>query len=107
MELKERGERHMPKKLRLVAALFAALFVLSFLLCAAFMAVHTEHNCCGEGCAVCALLGLCERVLRGLFPLLAAAVTLAAPRKGRAAAAGAPGVRDRMTPVLLRVKLTD
>ena len=97
----------MPKKMRLVAALFAALFVLSFLLCAAFMAVHTEHSCCGEGCAVCALLGLCERVLRGLFPLLAAAMTLAALRNGSAAAVGAFCARDRMTPVLLRVKLSD
>ena len=97
----------MPNKLRLMAALFAALFVLSFLLCAAFTAVWTEHHCCGEGCAVCALLGLCERIVRGLFPVLTAAVSLAALGAGRVFAGGMLCARDRMTPVLLRVKLSD
>lgn len=98
----------MPKKMRLMAVLLALLFVLSLLLCGTFMALRTgHHDCCGEGCAVCALLGLCERILRGLFPLLAAAVFLTALRKGRAAATGAFCARSRMTPVLLRVKLTD
>ena len=100
----------MPKKKRLAAAVLACLFLAAILLSAAFVAVRTEHHhcCCGGECVICAALSRCENLLRGLGILvLAAVLLLAAGRAGLFSPEGWALLRERPTPVMLRVKLTD
>ncbi len=99
----------MPKKHRIMAMVLVVLFASSLLFSAAFVAECTCHHCCsGSACTVCAVLSLCERVLRCLFLLAAAAIC--ALMTGRAVSGGgraADGECVLATPVSLRVKLTD
>lgn len=63
-----------PKRLSSVLALLLALVMLLSVL---YIALEADHDCCGEDCAICALLRACEDLLRNL---LAAALLLSAVR---------------------------
>lgn len=62
-----------PKRFASLLALLVAFIMLSSVL---FIALEADHDCCGEGCAVCAQIQACEDLLRNLMmvPVLAAAV---------------------------------
>ena len=85
-----------------------AILLALVLLCAFFfVAAEAEHDCAGESCAICALLGTCLRVLRLSFlcaaALFAAGLTvmLCSIRPLRAASF------SRFSPVLQKVKLSN
>ncbi|MCR5138342.1 MAG: hypothetical protein K6C12_14845 [Oscillospiraceae bacterium] len=44
--------------------LLAAFIVLFSVL---FIALEADHDCCGEGCAICAQIHVCEDLLRNLM----------------------------------------
>ena len=58
------------------AAALALLVAFLMLFSALFIALEADHDCCGEGCAVCAQIRACEDLLRNLTTasVLAAAV---------------------------------
>ena len=62
-----------PKRLASVLALLVAFIMLFSVL---FIALEADHDCCGEGCAVCAQIQVCEDLLRNL--ITAAALVVAA-----------------------------
>lgn len=52
------------KRLRYISALVALIFTLLIFTAAAFEAAEYDHKCCGEGCGICAVLQMCENMLR-------------------------------------------
>ena len=60
------------KRIASVLVLLAAFLMLFSVL---FLALEADHDCCGEGCAVCAQIQACEDLLRNLtiISVLAAA----------------------------------
>ena len=52
------------KRTAAVIALAAALIMLFSVL---FIALETDHDCCGEGCAVCAQVRVCIGFLQNLL----------------------------------------
>ncbi len=62
-----------PKRLASVLVLLVAFIMLFSVL---FIALEAGHDCCGEDCAVCAQIQVCENLLRNL--LTAAAPVAAA-----------------------------
>ena len=90
------------------AAVLAALFVLVLLLSAVFIVHEAEHDCHGEGCAVCVQLDVCRTLLRQLGLLL---VVFAAALAARACPLRLCAPEEerfcRPTPIRLKVKLTD
>ena len=53
------------------AAVLALLLAFVMLFSVLFLVLEAEHDCCGEGCLVCALLRACESFLRHLLPISA------------------------------------
>ena len=97
----------MTKKRRLISCFLAALFVLVMLSSLVFIVLEAEHDCTGEDCPVCYQINVCERTLKSG---LAAAVFFAAGLAGVICSPAAPlptGVRLCLTPVTLKVKLSD
>lgn len=48
-----------------IAAGIMGLMMLVFVLFSAFyIAVEADHDCCGEGCPICACIQMCENTLR-------------------------------------------
>ena len=93
-------------KKRLLAALIAVLTVAALLAACGFIALEAVHDCPGEGCHVCALLGTCVDLLRICFPGLAvtALCVLCAAVRPVLRAAGAAAFP---TPVSLKIRLLD
>ena len=94
-----------PKQL---AAMLALLLAFVMLFSVLFLALEADHDCCGEDCAVCAQLQLCEDLLRNLFT---AALLLLAAWCFRAVirALARPDCRFARphTLIVLKVKLSD
>ncbi len=94
-----------PKRFFSVFAMILALIMLFSVL---YIALESDHDCCGEGCAVCAQLQACEDLLRNL--LLTTAVLTAAGSFCVliffAAAESCGFIRPR-TLTALKVKLSD
>ena len=63
-------------KSKRLAALFTLLLAFVMLFSVLYIALEADHDCCGEGCAVCAQLQICENLLKNLIP--AALLLLAA-----------------------------
>ncbi len=61
------------RRLASVLVLLAACIMLFSVL---FIGLEADHDCCGEGCAVCAQIQVCEDLLRNL--ITAAALVMAA-----------------------------
>ena len=92
------------KRKRLLAALIAVLTVAALLTACGFLALEAEHDCPGEGCHICALLGVFTNLLRACFPglgvtALCVLCTSARPVLRAAGAAAFP------TPVSLKTRL--
>ena len=62
-----------PKRIASALALLAAFIMLFSVL---YIALEADHDCCGEGCAVCAQLRACEDLLRNLLPAAAPAAAV-------------------------------
>ncbi len=58
------------------ASALALLVAFIMLFSVLFIALEADHDCCGEGCAVCAQIQVCENLLRNL--ITAAALVVAA-----------------------------
>lgn len=95
------------KPKRLVSAL-ALLLALIMLFSVLYIALEADHDCCGDDCAVCAQLQVCENLLHNL--LLTTAVLIAAwsfcALISFVAAEGSGFVRPH-TLIALKVKLSD
>ena len=79
-------------RIKRIAVLLAVIFAVTVFGSAVFEAAHADHDCCGEGCAVCAQMSACENMLRSgtvstgaVFAVMcaAAAVILTAKPKRR------------------------
>ena len=86
----------------------AAIMLLSFLSSSILIALEADHDCCGEGCEICAVMSRCSELLRRtplLFGTLicafAAAVFFILPSLSLSGAVVNP------TPVLLKTRLND
>ena len=94
-------------KKRLAACILTLVFVLAMLSSMAFIVLEAEHDCTGEDCPVCYQLSVCEHTLK--LGLAAAVLTgtlligLILPFAARFAS----GVRLCLTPVTLKVKLSN
>ena len=91
---------------RITAVMLVFVLFLSMLGAAFFLAEHTQHNCAGENCAVCAVLEQCDQRLRGAVYAAAAAVLLLLFARHTTVSADAR-LREAsgVTPVALKVKL--
>ena len=52
------------KRIRYISALLALIFALLVFGAALFEAAEYDHDCCGEGCGICAVLQICENMLK-------------------------------------------
>ena len=66
----------MTKARRMLTGLLIAAMIL-VMVCAVFFVAVSAHQCLHENCRICAMLGVCEQVLRRL-PVLAAVLILCA-----------------------------
>lgn len=94
-----------PKHFASVLALLVAFIMLFSVL---FIALEADHDCCGEGCAVCAQIQACEDLLRNLLmvPVLAAAVRCLYALSRVLSEAGYCAFHPH-TLVVLKIKLSD
>ena len=95
-------------KLKRLAAVLAVLLAFVMLLSVLFIALEADHCCCGDDCAICAQLSVCENLLQNLLPLavlLTVAHSLCAPV--RSAADGVLRFAGPHTLIVLKVKLSD
>lgn len=98
----------MTKRLRVSAAVLAALAAVVLLASSLFIVSHAEHDCAGRDCSVCEQMRVCAQALKTLST--AAAVTALCAVRGvsaRAVSACAVPARAPSTPISLRVKLSN
>ena len=90
---------------RLLAVLVLCLFVSMLLFFGLFMAKESAHECSGEDCVICALIGVCEQILKN--PMLTALLfcALAAAELWIGLFSQGSASSDPRTPVILKVKL--
>ena len=53
------------KMYKTLAGIMAAMILLVMLFSAIFIVTHTDHDCTGEDCPICACLQQCENILHG------------------------------------------
>jgi len=93
---------------RLPAILLAVLLCAVLLSSLFFIILEADHDCSGEDCAVCAVLSLCQQLIHTLHQAAVIAALLAVLRTGAGRKRSAPAAAAaRITPITLRVKLSD
>lgn len=98
----------MNKRTRAAAMALACVLALILLFSVFFIVLEADHDCAGEDCAVCAVLNVCETLLHRLAGFGAAVLTALFAAAVKAFAAGRYALDAApITPVSLRVKLTD
>lgn len=91
-----------------LSALVCALLVLSMASSLVFIVRAAGHDCIGDGCLTCLRIDACLRVLRLLGEgAVASLLGLAMIRLLHGAAVRRAGLPRHITPVTLKVKLTD
>ncbi len=65
-------------KLRIVSVISAVIFCAVILGSLAFIAAEADHDCQGEGCAVCEMIKHCQQVIESLGTAAAACAVRAA-----------------------------
>lgn len=94
-----------PKRLASVLVLLVAFIMLFSVL---YIALEADHDCCGEDCAICAQIRVCEELIRNL---LAAVLLVVAARclfaRIRVFADTDCGSVHSHTLISLKVKLSD
>ena len=68
----------MTKKFRFMTRLLAAVLAVVMLSSAIYLAVEANHDCSGDGCAICRQISICENLLKSLGLAGAAAAISAA-----------------------------
>ena len=53
------------KVLRITAGIMGLMMLVIVLFSAFYIAAEANHDCCGEGCPICACIHQCENTLRG------------------------------------------
>lgn len=96
------------RKTKHAALIIALMLFFVMLISTLFIARNAHHDCSGDGCSVCAIIAVCENLLKNISAAAAAAAVLAAAvfvfiRSIEAAAVFCPAA----TPVSLKVKLSD
>lgn len=98
----------MAKKRTLFRTVLCLAVLLALVFSAFYIAAEADHDCPGESCEVCRHIAQCEKLLRTLL-LLAAAALFAVAKDAlfsvRPTDRAASAVGD--TPVSLKVKLSD
>lgn len=96
------------EKHRLFAAALALAVVIVMLFSVLFVAAEAEHDCAGEDCAICVQLAMCENALRvSALTAVLAALAAAVPGVLSLLCTHTPGMVSSVTPVSLKVKLSD
>lgn len=96
------------KALRYISVTVALIFALLVFGAMAFEMTEQGHDCCGEGCAVCAVIDICENMLSGGGAAFKAAALLAAVYVMISAAVSKPLCRtEGYTLISLKVRLDD
>ena len=54
------------KALRIAAVTMGLMMLILVLFSAFYIAAEADHDCCGEGCPICACIHQCEKTLRGI-----------------------------------------
>lgn len=97
----------MNKPKRFAAAL-ALLVAFLMLFSVVYIALEADHDCCGEGCAVCAQIQACEDLLRNLMTASVLAAALwCLYALNRVSADADRFVFQPHTLIALKVKLSD
>ena len=96
------------KRTKHAALIIALMLFVVMLFSALFIAHETQHECTGDGCSVCAILAVCENMLKNISAAAAAAAVLTAAvfviiKTLETASVFCPAA----TPVSLKVKLSD
>ena len=96
------------KKPKHAALILALMLLFVMLISALFIARNAHHDCKGEGCSVCAIIAVCENMLKNISSAAAAAAVLTAAvfviiKTLETASVFCPAA----TPVSLKVKLSD
>lgn len=98
----------MTRQKRFLAALLACGLAFVMLFSLFFIALETDHDCHEDDCAICAVLSICENLLRDLSCFIAAAaVVLGAERVVHAYRGCLFSARPSVTLVSLKIKLSD
>ncbi len=94
------------KRIKLLGAVLALVFALTVFGAAAFEAAQYDHDCCGEGCGICAVLQICDNMLRlGAACGAALAVCAVCAVSALAIIRAYVGFEGRNTLISLRVRL--
>ena len=98
----------MTKKFRFLTGLLAALLAVVMLSSAVYIAAEADHDCSGEGCAICHQISTCENLLRSLgLAGAAAAITAAFTYTLCKAVLPCTETSGTLTLVSLKVKLSN
>ena len=54
------------KALRIAAGIMGLMMLVLVAFSAFYIAAEADHDCCGEGCPICACIHRCENTLRGI-----------------------------------------
>ena len=68
----------MTNRRRIISIIAAAAFLLAILCSMAYIAAEADHDCVGDGCAICAQVSICRNTLKNLMTAVCAAVFAAA-----------------------------
>ena len=98
----------MTKKFRFMMRLLAVVLAVVMLSSAVYLAVEADHDCSGDGCAICHQISVCENLLKSLgLAGAAAAITAAFTYTVCKAILPCAETIDTLTLVALKVKLSN
>lgn len=97
----------MAKRKRIAALVLAVLICCALLISACFIADEADHDCTGDNCAICAMISLCEGLMRHLGAIVLVCAAVCAARCVCVMAGAVQVCGDHATPVTLRVKLSN
>lgn len=67
------------KALRIAAGIMGLMMLVLVAFSAFYIAAEADHDCCGEGCPICACIHHCENTLRGIGDGTAVRTAIVAP----------------------------
>ena len=98
----------MTKKLCFMTRLLAAVLAVVMLSSAIYLAVEADHDCSGDGCAICHQISVCENLLKSLgLAGAAAAISAAFTYTVCRAILPCAEMNGTLTLVALKVKLSN
>ena len=96
----------MKQNIRVIALIFAALFIVFIALSLTFAAAEAHHDCAGEDCPVCEMIAFLSSAIRSFTVLLLAVLTAVLASAAASGLSVALKYRSlTASPVVLRVKL--